>query len=113
MLKVAFGVAVNIERIAPDDLQLFFFSQPIIDFLYLFIFEIASIQFNGMDATFDFFNFHNRPLLSRWQLVQRLQLVEDSSPSAPRTCRTRQQSLNAISAISSRRAASWSFRDTS
>ena len=57
--KVAFGVAVNIEWIAPDDLQLFFFNQPIHDFLYLFIFEIASIQFNGMDAPLNLLNLHN------------------------------------------------------
>ena len=104
--KVAFGVAVNIEEIALDDLQLFFFSQPIHDFLYLFVFEITSIQFDGVNATLNLLNLHGCYLRARWQLVQRLQLVEDSSPSAPRTCRTIQESLAATLAISSRRQCS-------
>src|SRR5699024_3829166 len=103
--KVAFGVAVNIEEIALDDLQLFFFSQPILDFLYLFVFDITSIPFDGVNATLNLLNLHGCYLRARWQLAQRLQLVEDSSPSAPRTCRTIQESLNAMPAISSRRAA--------
>ena len=107
--KVAFGVAVNIERIAPDDLQLFFFNQPIHDFLYMFIFEITSIQFDGVNATLNLLNLHGCYLRARWQLVQRLQLVEDSSPSAPRTCRIIQESLAATLAISSRRQCSHFF----
>ena len=83
--KIAFGVAVNIERIALDDLQLFFFNQPIHDFLYMFIFEIASIQFNGMDAPLNLLNLHNGYLRARWQLVQWLQLTVRFSPRACNT----------------------------
>ena len=83
--KVAFGVAVNIERIAPDDLQLFFFNQPIHDFLYMFIFEITSIQFDGVNATLNLLNLHGCYLRACWQLVQWLQLTVRFSP---RTCNT-------------------------